>query len=74
MELIGGRAPHGFLPVPEGGTSVLFPEMLTLRVQLRALLVPSASSPAIRELVVVGPAKTIVKCAERKVLTAHRTE
>ena len=26
MELIGGRAPHGFLPVPEGRTSVLFPE------------------------------------------------
>jgi hypothetical protein len=25
MELIGGKSPHGFLPVPEGGTSVLFP-------------------------------------------------
>jgi len=38
---------------------------------------PATAGPQhahLRELAVVGPAKTTIACAKRKVLTAHRTE
>jgi hypothetical protein len=46
MELIGGRTPHGYLPVPESGTSVHFPESF-------APAVTGSQHAHLRELAVV---------------------